>query len=173
MRLNAPVGELAVDQGRVVGLPGEPHATAVVVCADLWTTVNELLPRSASGPLRRRVRRLRPALAPSVRHQLVDRTSIGVRETMTLTPGGVPMMTYERPDGERTVRTVHDFTDARSRPAYGVAGKGLHGWTDRPAVSGEVPGLLLAGPFSAAGPDPSAEVLSGALAAYAVKGTDA
>ena len=54
-----------------------------------------------------------------------------------------------------------------------MAGNGLDSWTDRPAVSGEIPGLLLAGPFSAAGPDPSAEVLSGALAAYAVKRTGA
>ena len=67
---------------------------------------------------------------------------------------------------------MHDFTQARPRPAYGVAGNGLRGWTDRPSVSGEVPGLLLAGPFSAAGPDPSAEVLTGALAAYAIKGPD-
>jgi phytoene dehydrogenase-like protein len=172
VRLNTPVGELALEHGRVVGLPGEPNATAVLVCADPWTTLTELLPRSTAGRLRRRVRRLRPALAPSVQHHLVDRPTPEVRETVTLSAAGAPMVTYERPHGELTVRSVHDFTAARPRPAYGVAWRGLDSWTDRPSVSGEIPGLLLAGPFSAAGPDPSAEVLSGALAAYAVKGAD-
>ena len=172
VRLNAPVDELAVDRGRVVGVAGEPEAAAVLICTDPWTAVSELLPRSVAGPLRRRVGRLRPALAPLVQHDVVDRRGAEVREAMTLTAAGVPALTYERPEGEWTVRSVHDFTRARPRPAYGVAGNGLRGWTDRPSVSGEVPGLLLAGPFSAAGPDPSAEVLTGALAAYAIKGVD-
>jgi UDP-galactopyranose mutase len=166
VRLNAPVAELTLADGRV-GLPGKPEITAVVVCTDPWATVTGLLPRAAAGPLRRRARRLRPALAPSVHHEVLDGPVTEVRESIDLTATGVPIVAYERPVGERTVRSVHDFTTARPRPAYGVAGNGLRSWTDRPAVSGEAPGLLLAGPFSAAGPDPSAEVLSGALAAYA------
>ncbi len=169
VRLNAPVAELTLADGRV-GVAGEPATRAVVVCADPWTTVTELLPRAAAGPLRRRVRRLQPALAPSVHHEVLDGPVAEVRETIALTATGVPILTYERPAGEWTVRSVHDFTRALPRPAYGVSWDGLRSWIDRPSVSGEAPGLFLAGPFSAAGPDPSAEVLSGALAAYAVKG---
>jgi hypothetical protein len=46
----------------------------------------------------------------------------------------------------------------------------MSSWTRRPPVSSEVAGLFTAGPFSPAGPGGSAEVLSGALAAYAVHG---
>jgi len=50
-----------------------------------------------------------------------------------------------------------------------VGWAGMRSWVRRPAVTTEVPGLFVAGPFSPAGPGGSAEVLSGALAAYAVQ----
>ena len=66
--------------------------------------------------------------------------------------------------------STHDFGSAAPRPAAGVAWDGLGSWTRRPPVTSEVAGLFTAGPFSPAGPGGSAEVLSGALAAYAVQG---
>ena len=78
-------------------------------------------------------------------------------------------MAYARPVGTTTVTTTHDFGAARPDAASGVGWAGMRSWVRRPAVATEVPGLFLAGPFSPAGPGGSAEVLSGALAAYAVQ----
>ena len=55
---------------------------------------------------------------------------------------------------------------ATARPAYGAAWHGRRSWLDRPPITTEVPGLFLAGPWSPAGSGISAEILSGALAAY-------
>ncbi len=87
-------------------------------------------------------------------------------ETVSLTAEGVPTVTYRRPVGAQTVLSVHDFRSGGPRPAYGAAWHGRRSWLDRPPITTEVPGLFLAGPWSPAGSGISAEILSGALAAY-------
>src|SRR5665809_129249 len=88
---------------------------------------------------------------------------------MTLTTAGVPVIAYSRPIPGGTVTSRHDFRSTTPRPAAGVAWDGLRSWPRQPPVTSEVAGLFTAGPFSPAGPGGSAEVLSGALAAYAVQ----
>jgi phytoene dehydrogenase-like protein len=173
VRLNSAVTAIRVDAGRVVAVgtgSTEQPADAVVSTVDPWHAFDALLPAGTARRTRRRVRGLRPALAPAVRHEVVDRPSSGVRETMVLTVDGVPTVSYARPVTGTTVTSRHDYAAARPSPASGVAWAGMRSWVRRPTVTTEVPGLFLSGPFSPAGPGWSAEVLSGALAAYAVQG---
>ncbi len=170
VQLNTPVDQVVGHQGRIAVHAAGHHvpAAAVVVTADPWQTMADLIPERAARLTRRRVRRLRPAAAPAVRHALLDRPGTGVRETLSLDATGVPAVSYLRPVGDQSVLSVHDFGAGHARPAYGVAWRGRRSWLDRPPVTTEVPGLFLAGPFSPAGSMISAEILTGALAAYAV-----
>jgi phytoene dehydrogenase-like protein len=172
VHLNSAVTAIRVDGGRVSAVStgsGEQPAQVVVSTVDPWHTFDTLLPAGTARRTRRRLRGLGPALAPAVRHEVDVAPSSGVRETVSLTAEGIPTVTYTRPVGEVTVASRHDYSAARPRPAAGVAWAGMRSWIRRPAVTTEVPGLFVAGPFSPAGPGGSAEVLSGALAAYAVQ----
>ena len=76
---------------------------------------------------------------------------------------GVPTTTYERPAGQRSIRTVHDFARLTPRSSYGIAWRGFRTFVRRPAVTSEVEGLFLAGPFSPAGAAPSGWLSCSAL----------
>ena len=168
VRLSTPVTGILVEAGRVRGIrtaTGEHPAGAVVCTVDPWQTVDNLLAGERASSARRRLARLDPASAPSVRHLLVEEPVPAVRETVTLSTSGVPIITYERPAGAQSVRTVHDFEKRAPRPSSGIAWNGFRTFLRRPAVTSEIDGLFLAGPFSPAGSAPSAVVLSAALAA--------
>ena len=170
VHLHSTVHGLELEGGRVVGVrtgAGSHRAAGVVVTTDPWHLVDELLPRSAGGPLRRRVRRLRPASAPTVSHVRVAEECAEVTETVELTAAGVPVVTYRRPVAGGTVLSRHDFTRPVPSPATGVAWHGFRGWLDRPPVSTGVPGLWTASPSSPGGGGASQVVLSGALASAA------
>jgi phytoene dehydrogenase-like protein len=169
LRLQTPVIGVEIDQGRVVGIrtPSGRHPAAAVVCtADPWQAVDSLLPADVARATRRRVHRLQPACAPAILHTLVGNPVPAVQETIAFTDRGVPTHTYQRPAGERSIRSVHNFGSASARSASGVAWQGFRSFLSRPPVTTEIGGFFLAGPFSAAGAAPSAVVLSGALAAY-------
>ena len=171
VRRNSTVTAIRVRDGRVVAVgtgSADRPAQAVVSTVDPWQTFDALLPAPTTRRTRRRVHRLRPALAPTVRHEVTDQSSATVRETLSLTVDGVPTVAYARPAAGSTVITTHDFGAVRPSPGSGVAWAGMRSWVRRPSVTTELPGLFVAGPFSPAGPGLSAEVLSGALAAYAV-----
>ena len=167
VHLNTPVQRLERRGGRIVVWAGDEQrpAAAVVVNADPWHTYADLLVDRSGPATPRGLRRLRPARAPAVHHQLIDEPATRVSETVSLTAAGVPTVTYRRPAGAQTVLSVHDFRSGIARPAYGAAWDGRRSWLDRPPIS-TAPGLFLAGPWSAAGSGISAEILSGALAAY-------
>jgi len=149
---------------------GDRPAAAVVSTVDPWQTYDALLPTHAAPHTRRRVNTLAPAQAPTVAHQPQDSPAGSeVREVTTLTAAGVPVIVYARPIPGGILTTSHDFRSTAPRPAAGVAWDGRGSWTRRPPVTSEVAGLFTAGPFSPAGPGGSAEVLSGALAAYGVQ----
>jgi UDP-galactopyranose mutase len=160
--------DTAAPRGAVVTLAdGTSVLAAAVVCTvDPWQTYTELL-----GPpgwrTRRTMRHWEPASAPHVAHHLVDERTATVSETVALTGDGCPTITYARPSGDLTLRSVHDYADPTPRRSAGLAWHGFNSWLDRPPVSTETPGLFLAGPFSRAGAAASAVVLSGALASYA------
>jgi UDP-galactopyranose mutase len=168
VRLSTPVTGIRVEAGRVTGIrtaTGQHPASAVVCTVDPWHTVDGLLAVDVAKGTRRRLARLDPAPAPTIRHVLIDEPVSEVRETIALSDRGVPILTYERPAGERSIRTVHDFARLTPRSSYGIAWKGFRTFVRRPAVTSEIDGLFLAGPFSPAGAAPSAVVLSAALAA--------
>ena len=172
VRLGSPVTAIRVAGGQAVavsGPEGDRPARAVVCTVDPWTVVDTLLPRDVARRTRRSVRALRPALAPAVQHQVSDQPGAGVTEILTLTASGVPTIAFARPVGPLTVTSRHDYAAAEPRPGAGVGWAGQRSWLRRPPVTTELPGLFLAGPSSPAGPGGSAEVLSGALAAYAVQ----
>lgn len=165
VRLGVPVTGLVVHDGAVTGVvtaAGPSPAAAVISTLDPWTLYTDVLPRQ-----RRRLRGLRPAAVPRVSHTLVDQPSTEVAQTTRLSADGVPVITYDRPAGNHTLRSVHDFGAASPSPDGGLADRGFRGWARRPPTSSDLAGLYLAGPFSAAGPSPSAVILSGALASYA------
>jgi phytoene dehydrogenase-like protein len=168
-----PVTVVRVVDGTVAAVStvaGDRPAAAVVSTVDPWQTYDTLLPPDAARHTRRRVHSLHPAESPIVRHELEDSTAgSDVREVRSLTTAGVPVIAYTRPIPGGRVTSSHDFRVTRPRPAAGVSWDGPRSWTRRPPVSGEVTGMFTAGPFSPAGPGWSAEVLSGALAAYAVQ----
>ncbi len=69
VHLNSTVTEIRVADGRVVAVgagPAERPASAVVSTVDPWHTFGALLPAGTARRTRRRLRSLRPALAPSV-----------------------------------------------------------------------------------------------------------
>jgi UDP-galactopyranose mutase len=171
VHLSTPVTALELDGGRVVGVrTGEQvhPAAAVIATADPWHLVSTLLPRAVGGRLRRRTCRLRPAGTPTVTHSRLPDPSAEVTETVELSPGGVPVVSYRRPAADGTLVSRHDFGRLVPTPGAGVAWHGFRRWLDQPPVSTEVAGLYTASPASPAGNGPSQVILSGALASYAV-----
>ena len=169
VRLRTPVTGIEVQAGRVTGIrtaTGGLPTAAVVCTTDPWHTGRSLLPAELAKGTRRRLAQLDAASAPSIRHLLVEEPTATVRETTALSARGVPIISYERPAGERSIRTVHDFENLTPRPSYGIAWNGFRSFVRRPAVTSEINGLFQAGPFSPAGAAPSAVVLSAALAVY-------
>jgi phytoene dehydrogenase-like protein len=167
--LRTPVTGIEVQGGRVTGIHTATGAlpTGAVVCTtDPWHTVGSLLPADLAKRARRRLAQLDTASAPSIRHLLVEEQISAVRETTALSARGEPITSYQRPVGDRSIWTVHDFEKRTPRPSYGIAWNGFRSFVGRPPVTSEIGGLFQAGPFSPAGAAPSAVVLSGALAAY-------
>ena len=145
---------------------GDRPASAVIATCDPWQTFDDLLPVTAARRTRRRLRGLSPAAAPTVTHHEAPAPSALVDETVTLTEGGVPTVSYLRQLADHGLRTTHDFNAKLPRASYGVAWSGFASWLRRPSVTTEVPGPYAAGPSSPAGPGASQVVLSAALAAY-------
>lgn len=175
IRLNERVDLLDLEQGRVRGVvtTHERLATSAVIwTADPWQLPAAGLPRFRGRGLRRRLRRLHPAPAPTVTHDLLpyaeDWSQGRVLETIRLDAAGVPTVTYRRPVTAGTLRSVHDWRTRRPDPAAGAAWDGFDSWLDRPSIRSGIDRLMLAGPWSPAGNSPAATVLSGALASYAV-----
>jgi phytoene dehydrogenase-like protein len=169
VRTGTPVIGIEVDGGRVAGIRTDSgqHAAAAVICTvDPWQTVEVLLCANVAKATRRTVHRLQPAAAPAISHALIDDPTAGVSETVALNARGVPTVTYRRPAGGRSVRSVHDFGSISTSSSGGVTWQGFRSFLRRPPVTTEIAGLFLAGPFSAAGASPSAVLLSSALAAY-------
>lgn len=170
VHLSTPVRALHLEDGRVAGVrtdDGVHPAAAVIATTDPWHLVEDLLPPAAGRELRRRTGRLRPAGAPTVTHSRLAEPCAGLSETVELTAGGVPVVTYRRPGAVGTVVSRHDFGRLLPTPGAGVAWRGFRRWFDQPPVTTEVAGLYTAGPSSPAGNTPSAVILSGALASYA------
>ena len=169
VHLSTPVQRLEQREGGVAVWAGDEQRPAAARRGQRGPVAHLRRPvrrKGSARATRRGLRRLRPAVAPTVRHSLIDQPSTRVSETMSLTAEGVPTIEYRRPVGAQTVLSVHDFRTGGPRPAYGAAWHGRRSWLDRPPITTEVPGLFLAGPWSPAGSGISAEILSGALAAY-------
>jgi UDP-galactopyranose mutase len=163
------VESITVEAERATGVRtsgGDHPAAAVISTVDPWST-SALLPAAALRRTRRDLQRLLPAQAPTIEHRLIDQPAGPVGEQVDLSAEGRPVVSYTRPVADHTLCTVHDFDRTQPSAAYGLVGPGFSGWTQRPPISSEVAGLFLAGPWSAAGPGPAQQVLSGALAAYA------
>lgn len=174
VRLNERVDQLEMDSGRVRGVVTEHErlpAAAVIWTADPWQLPAAGLPRFRAHTLRRHLRRLRPALAPTVTHELLpgadDWADGRVAELIRLDDAGVPTIGYTRSVSAGTLRSTHDWQRRRSDPGAGAGWHGFDSWLDRPPIRSGLDRLLLAGPWSPAGNSPAATILSGALASYA------
>ena len=130
IRLNERVDQLDLDQGRTRGVVTTHErlaAAAVVWTADPWQLPAAGLPRFRSRALRKRLRHLIPAQAPTVSHDLLpaaaDWASGRVEETIALDAAGVPTVTYRRPVTAGTLHSVHDWQQPapRSGSRCGVA----------------------------------------------------
>jgi hypothetical protein len=124
-----------------------------------------LLLVTAARRIRRLLRRLIPAAAPTITQHVVPTPIARLRETITLTTDGVPTVSYLRQRADNGIQTTHDFNATLPRASYGAAWSGFASWLRRPPVTTEIPGLYTASPSSPAGPGPSQVVLSAALAA--------
>jgi phytoene dehydrogenase-like protein len=169
VHLGCPIEGITIRNRRasaVVTSDGEHAAAAVVATCDPWQIFNKLLPSAAPHRIRRRLRELNPAAAPTITHQQVSRPTALVTETVAFSETGVPTVNYLRQAVGSGIRTVHDYKQMFPRPSYGVAWNGFASWLRRPQVTTEIPGLYAASPSSPAGPSASQVVLSAALAAY-------
>lgn len=163
--------------GAVTGVrtdDGAETAAAVVLAVDPWTAA-ALAPATAGRALRKTLRRAEPARLPAARHRVLDRSAPGdasglVREEVGLDADGRPVVLTTRRLGGAVVQTTLDHRTTAPRPGAGVVTEGFRGWRRRPGTTTAVPGVVLAGAASPAGPSPSAVVQSGALATYAAAG---
>lgn len=167
VRLNSIVDQVLVDGGRVTGVVTDQGRTvvarAVVSTVDPWQLTGRLLPAPWLRTLRRDMGRLRPAIAPIIRHELTASSGGGVEENVALDSEGRPEVTYVRPG----LRSVHDFTDGAPDPAWGPAWTRRSDLARRAPITSDVAGLFLAGAASAAGNGASHVIQTGALACYA------
>ena len=169
VHLACSIERITIRNGKVAAVvtsDGDHPAAAVVATCDPWLTFNGLLPTTTAQQIRRQLRRLTPAAAPTITHGEAPAPNTLVDETVTLTEAGVPALNYLHRSSGKGVRTVHDFTQVLPRPSFGVAWRGFSSWLHRPPVTTEIPGLYVAGPWSRGGPSGSQVVLSAALAAY-------
>ncbi len=167
-----PVTEIMIDSaGRATGVitaTGPLHSRAVIGAIDPPLVYEKLLGDQPLRPQRATLRRLRPALAPSVTARAVDRPrSTEVQEVIEHRPGTGPLITVRRPAVDTMIEIRYDYAATEPDWRRGLAWQGFDSWLVRPPIRGPVPGLYLAGPFSAAGPGLSQTLLSGALASYA------
>ncbi len=170
VHLEEPVDAVLVEDRRAVGVRtsrGETRAAGVIVTTDPWQLVGRVLPAGVAPRLRRDLRRLGPAQAPTISYERRPETASGVRETVELSENGVPVLSYARPVGDGTLVSRHDFSATRPDPGAGVAWHGFGQWRRRPPVVPDLPGLFTASASSPAGSGPSQVILSGALASYA------
>lgn len=167
VHLNSRVVAIESERGRVAAIrtdAGRSVAASAVVCAvDPWQLTDVLVAGPALSRLRRDLRGLAPANAPTVRHERTAVASGPVRESVLLDAAGVPLITYDRPG----LRTTHDFTTAGPDPSWGPAWTRRSDLARRTPIAADVPGLFVAGAASAAGNGPSAVLQSGALASAA------
>ncbi|WP_195909126.1 NAD(P)/FAD-dependent oxidoreductase [Microlunatus sp. Gsoil 973] len=143
---------------------------AVVATCDAHQLYQRLLPGSVAAAERRRVGRLQPALAPATGLAWADlHTDAGPTETVRHNRAAAPTISYTRRVAGRTLELTCDYRSGRPDPAAGLAWRGFGSWLDRPPTASSVHGLFTAGPFGRGGPGTSQQILSGALAAYAVQ----
>lgn len=169
---STPARGIRTERDRITGVATkeqEFEAAAVIGTCDPFQLYDRLLAGHRT-PERRRVHKLPAALTPRVTLGRVDAAPV-ITETVTHRDRGGPLVEYTQPlDGDdhrmSTLSITHDYGDLRPDPAAGVGWHGFASWLDRPPVTTRTAGLFTAGPFSRGGALPSAQILSGALAAY-------
>ena len=137
LRLNERVDLLDLDQGRTRGVVTTHErlaAAAVIWTADPWQLPDAGLPRFRSRILRRRLRRLTPAAAPAVTHDLppaADDWSHGrVQETSPSTPTASRRSpTDVRSPPARCTRCTTGSTDTPIPVPAPPGGGSTAGWT--------------------------------------------
>ncbi|GAB3761989.1 FAD-dependent oxidoreductase [Microlunatus parietis] len=169
--IDSAATKIMIENGRPVGViteAGTFRSRAAISTVDPPRVLDQLLADVELPPQRATLRRLRPALAPTVTAtRLPGPVTDELTETVQHRAGAGPLVTVVRRAGDTMVELSYDY--ARPRPDWsrGLAWRGFGGWLVRPPIRGPLPGLYQAGPFSAAGPGLSQTLLSGALASYA------
>ena len=139
---------------------GDLPADAVVSALDPW--LQRRLTKAAPPPP---WARLEAAHAPHIT-VTDDDGPPEPAEKVDHTPAG-PIVTYRRPDAHGTEVVVHDHTRTTPDPGAGVRWHGARTWTHLPGVRTRNPRLFTASTSGRAGNEPWAQLLTGALAAYA------
>lgn len=147
--------------------PGRVHTTedsirtdAVVLATDAWTAAR-LVGRRFGGTLLRVTPARAPALVTTSRRTATEASELA--ETITHSKAG-PKVEYLRPGAGPTVL---DHTRDAPDPGFGVAWRGV-ATMPRLQPLRLLPGIYAASAASPAGNDPWSQILSGALATYAV-----
>lgn len=161
----------SLDGRRVQTSAGTLEADAVVSALNPWS--HAALTGVAAE--RRAARRLERALAPTVTvtHHSRARTDDDqppASETVRHTPAG-PIVTYTRTLAQTTEVVVHDYTRPLPDQGLGVRWRGSRTWLRLPALRTPTPRLFSASTAARGGNEPWAQLLTGALATYAVHET--
>lgn len=139
-------------------------ASAVVVATNPWTFAAQAGHQERA--LARRLRRVNPALAPAVSVR-PEPGPAEPSEVVEHTPSG-PIVTYRTSIASTAVAVTHDHPHGSPDRSAGPAWAGWRTWRRLPPLRAATPMTFLASSASRAGNDPWAELLSGALATYAV-----
>lgn len=163
LRLGEPV--VALEPGRVRTRSTELPVAAVVSAVNPWDHLRLI---RTEPTLRRRTALTRPALAPRISVEGRSRSGAGsgarsgsIAETVHHGPLRVH---YLLPGST----IVHDFAAAGPSPGAGTRWTSPRTWLRQPPLRAHSPGVFLASASSRGGNDPWAQLLSGALATYAV-----
>lgn len=123
----------------------------------------DCLPELPAGKLLQRP--VRAALAPRVRHELIDAEPPRGVEEFVDHSGPAPVITWRRGTPVGTLASTHDYRHAKPDVSFGIAPDDRRAWLRRVPVDGET---IRASVCSPAGNAPWAELASAALATYAL-----
>lgn len=156
----------------VVGMDAAQIVTTTagtIAASAIINTTHPWHPVAVGGIRTHRWRRVRPARRPASQYRHTSANGTSVTQQVHHGPDG-PVVSFSQHHGEGSFESVFDYPHAATDPSFGAAWKGIGSWWSRPALR-QPDGWYSATKASAGGNSVWAQLLTGALAAYAAHET--